>query len=80
MICKVNNMEEVKSKWIKWWKYASFWNFFGVALASVGISLGFALLMPNAWCLPGIFASCGVGGYFMRKLLPGVLTDLQKEI
>lgn len=76
----MNNMEEVKSKWIKWWKYASFWKFFGVALASIGISLGFALLIPNAWCLPGVFATCGVGGYFMRKLLPDVLTDLQKEL
>lgn len=73
-------MEEIKSEWIKWWKYASFWKFFGVALASVGISLGFALLIPNAWCLLGVFATCGVGGYFMRKLLPDVLTDLQKEL
>lgn len=76
----MNNMEEVKSKWIKWWKYASFWKFFGVALASFGISLGFALLIPNAWCLLGVFAACGVGGYFMKKLLPDVLTDLQKEL
>lgn len=73
-------MEEIKSEWIKWWKYASFWKFFGVALASIGISLGFALLIPNAWCLLGVFATCGVGGYFMRKLLPDVLTDLQKEL
>ena len=50
-------MEEIKSEWIKWWKYASFWKFFGVALASIGISLGFALLIPNAWCLLGVFAT-----------------------
>jgi hypothetical protein len=73
-------MEKVESKWIKWWKYASFWKFFGVALASFGISLSFALLIPNAWCLLGVFATCGVGGYFMKKLLPEVLTDLQKEL
>lgn len=73
-------MEEVKSKWIKWWKYASFWKFFGVALVSVGISLGFALLIPNAWCLLGVLPTCGVGGYYMRKLLPDVLLDLKKEL
>lgn len=73
-------MEEVKIIWIKWWKYVSIWKLFGIALASIGISLGFALLIPNAWCLPGVFATCGVGGYFMRKLLPDVLTDLQKEL
>lgn len=80
MICKLNNIEEMTNKWIKWWKYASFWKIFGVAFASVGISLGFALLIPGTWCLPGVFATCGVGGYFMRKLLPDVLTDLQKEL
>lgn len=76
----MSNMEKIESKWIRWWKYASFWKFFGTALATVGVSLGFALLIPNAWCLLGVFATCGVGGYFMRKLLPDVLTDLQKEL
>jgi hypothetical protein len=73
----MNNMKEIKSKWFKWWKYASFLKFFGVAFASVAISLGFGLLIPNAWCSPFVFATCGVGGYFMRKLLPDVLKDLQ---
>ena len=76
----MNNMEEVKSNWIKWWKYASFWKFFGIALASIGISLGFALLIPNAWCLPGVFATCGVGGYYMRKLFPDILAALKQEL
>ena len=73
-------MEEEKIKLIKWWKYASFFKFLGIALASAGISLGFALLIPNTWCLPGVFATCGVGGYFMRKLFPDILTDLKKEL
>ena len=72
-------MEEVKSKWLKWWKYVSILKFIGIAFASVGISLGFALLIPNAWCLPFIFATCGVGGYFMRKLIPIIVRDLHNE-
>jgi hypothetical protein len=73
-------MEKVESKWIKWWKYASFWKFFGVALGAMAGSLASALLIPNLWCLIGVFASCGVGGYYMRKLLPDVLLDLKKEL
>jgi hypothetical protein len=72
-------MEE-KRKLIKWWNYSSFWKIFGVALASAVVSLGFALLIPNEWCLPGVFATCGVGGYYIRKLLPEVFTDLRKEL
>lgn len=72
-------MGEVKSKWLKWWKYASLSKFIGIGFASVVISLGFGLLIPNAWCSPFIFATCGVGGYFMKKLLPDILKDLHNE-
>lgn len=74
----MGNMEKIESKWLKWWKYPSFLKFIGIAFASVLISLCFGLLIPNAWCSPFIFATCIVGGYFMRKLRPDILRDLHK--
>lgn len=71
-------MEETKL--IKWWKYASFWKLFGVALSAMACSLISVLLIPNLWCLIGVFVSCGVGGCFMNKLISDVLRDLIKEL
>ncbi len=73
-----NNMGDVKT--IRWWKYKSFLKFFGIGIGVVILSLISALLIPDAWCLCAILPICGVGGYFMRKLIPDVLMDLKKEL
>lgn len=69
-----------KAKFIRWWRYASFWKFFGVGIGTVVLSLVSALLIPDVWCLCAILPICGVGGYFMRKFIPEVLKDLIKEL
>ena len=69
-----------KAKFIRWWKYSSFWKFFGVGIGAVVLSLVSALLIPDVWCLCAILPICGVSGYFMRKFIPEVLKDLIKEL
>ena len=71
-------MEE--NKLIRWWRYASFWKVFGIGIGVVILGLISALLIPGAWCLCAILPICGVGGYFMSKFIPDVLTDLMKEL
>lgn len=69
-----------KVKFIRWWRYASFWKLFGVGIGAVILSLVSALLIPDAWCLCAILPICGVGGYFMRKFIPEMFKDLMKEL
>lgn len=69
-----------KVKFIRWWRYASFWKLFGVGIGAVILSLVSALLIPDAWCLCAIIPICGVGGYFMRKFIPEMFKDLMKEL
>ena len=69
-----------KVKFIRWWRYASFWKLFGVGISAVILSLVSALLIPDAWCLCAILPICGVGGYFMRKFIPEMFKDLMKEL
>lgn len=69
-----------KVKFIRWWRYASFWKLFGVGIGAVILSLVSALLIPGAWCLCAIIPICGVGGYFMRKFIPEMFKDLMKEL
>lgn len=69
-----------ENKFIRWWRYASFWKFFGIGIGTVILGLISALLIPGTWCLCAILPICGVGGYFMRKFIPDVLTDLIKDL
>lgn len=69
-----------KTKLIRWWRYASFWKVFGFGIGAVILSLVSALLIPDAWCLFAILPICGVGGYFMRKFIPEMFSDLMKEL
>ena len=69
-----------KVKFIRWWRYASFWKLFGVGIGAVILSLVSALLIPDAWCLCAILPICGVGGYFMRKFIPEMFKDIMKEL
>ena len=69
-----------KAKLIRWWRYASFWKVFGLGVGAVILSLVSALLIPDAWCLCAILPICGIGGYFIRKFIPGMLKDLMKEL
>lgn len=71
---------ENERKLIKWWNYASFWKFFGIAIIAMICSILSAVIVRNEWCLVGVFLSCGICGYFMRKLYPDMLMDLQKEM
>lgn len=68
------------SKFIRWWRYASFWKLLAVIIGTIVLSLISSLLIPDAWCLFAILPICGVGGYFMRKFIPEVLKDLTKEM
>lgn len=70
----------VKTKLIRWWRYASFWKVFGIGIGAVVLSLVSALLISDAWCLCAILPICGVGGYFMRKFIPEMFKDLMKEL
>lgn len=67
-------------KWIRWWLYPSFFKFFGIAILCMVLSFLCAYFIPNLWCLIGIFPICGIGGYFMRKILPQILKDLGNEM
>jgi hypothetical protein len=69
-----------KDKWIKWWNYPSVWKLLGVMLGAMGASILSAFFIPGIWCLFGVLVSCGIGGYFMRKMIPDVLKDLAKEL
>lgn len=69
-----------KAKFIRWWRYSSFWKVFGVGIGAVVLSLVSALLIPDAWCLCAILPICGVGGYFIRKFIPEMFKDLMKEL
>lgn len=69
-----------KVKFIRWWRYASFWKVFGAGIGAVILSLVSALLIPDAWCLCAILPICGVGGFFMRKFIPEIFKDLMKEL
>lgn len=68
------------SKFIRWWRYASFWKVLGFGIGAVILSLISALLIPRAWCLCAILPICGVSGYFMRKFIPDMFKDLMKEL
>jgi hypothetical protein len=68
------------NKTIRWWKYASFWKFFGCAILTVVISFLIAFFTQSAWCLVGVLPIAFGGGFLMRKMLPEVLFDLRKEL
>lgn len=68
------------NKIIRWWKYASFWKFFGCAILTVVISFLIAFFTQSVWCLVVVIPIAFGGGVLMRKLLPDVLLDLGKEL
>lgn len=69
-----------ENKLMRWWKYKSFLNFFGIGIGAVILSLISALLISGAWCLCAILPICGVGGYFMKKFIPEMFKDIMKEL
>lgn len=70
----------MENKWIRWWRYASFWKMFGATTGSVILSLLCALFIPEPWCLIPIGIFVITGGLLIRKFLPEVLEDLSKEM
>jgi MFS family permease len=72
--------DKIGNKIIRWWLYPSFFKFFGIAILCMVLSFLCAYFIPNLWCLIGVFTVCGIGGYFMRKMLPQLLRDLGNEM
>lgn len=65
---------------IKWWKYASCWKLFICAILCVAISFSVVFLIDSAWSLLLVLLIVFGSGYFMYKMIPNVLKDLEKEL
>ena len=68
------------NKFIRWWKYSSFWKLFGLIFGTIIISLISALLIPDAWCLCVILPICIINVILIRKIIPDVLEALFNEM
>lgn len=65
-----------KIRFVQWWKCKSIVKFMIICLLSMLFSFLSIYFIPNIYCLIGVFLSCFIGGYFMRKLLPSILAYL----
>lgn len=70
----------MENKWMRWWRYASFWKLIGAAIGAVVLSLLCGLFIPDPWCLIPIGIFVVSGGLLIRKFIPEVLEDLVKEM
>ena len=67
------------TKLFRWWRYSSFWKFFGILFLAVILCFVCAKLISGSWCLFGIFSICGICGYIGYQIFEDVLYDIIQE-